>query len=288
MAGGAAAPAAPAAPADAAVKAARPLPPRTVYTDDGTPILSMQPEQTLDELIAEYKGTNATAMTVKAKLGALKASYESYRRVRGDGNCYYRAVAVSFLEHCVRTSDAQALTAFTKRLSEAPDAADSAFVLDWLRGLATSMNQCATDEAFAELRRSVPQHFITDTAFDAHIIMLMRALTAKFILDNESTEVNGIDYATIAMAEGRSLHALVGAIVLVMGEDAQHLVLHALPLACGVSVRCVYLDSVTVGSSSIVDYPPVEPDTIPQAHILLKPGHFDVLYPLASALLKKK
>ena len=61
-----------------------------------------------------------------------------------------------------------------------------------------------------------------------------------------------------------------------MGEDAAAVVHVALPLATGITVRMEYLDRRAGVEQKAYDLP--EDDQPRHAFILIKPGHFDMLY----------
>jgi hypothetical protein len=61
-----------------------------------------------------------------------------------------------------------------------------------------------------------------------------------------------------------------------MGEDAAAVVHVALPLATGITVRMEYLDRRAGVEQKAYDFP--EDDQPRHAFILIKPGHFDMLY----------
>ena len=51
----------------------------------------------MEDLATEFK-FNASMVT---KIQEMEEHYAGYRPIRGDGNCYYRAVGFSFVERCV-------------------------------------------------------------------------------------------------------------------------------------------------------------------------------------------
>ena len=61
-----------------------------------------------------------------------------------------------------------------------------------------------------------------------------------------------------------------------MGEDAASVVHVALPLVTGINVRMEYLDRIKEVEQKDYDFP--ENDEPRHAFILIKPGHFDMLY----------
>jgi ubiquitin thioesterase protein OTUB1 len=60
------------------------------------PLLS--PEADIAELLVEYAANDV----MSAKAGELKAKYKSFRRIRGDGNCMYRAFLFATLRRFIQ------------------------------------------------------------------------------------------------------------------------------------------------------------------------------------------
>lgn len=71
-----------------------------------------------------------------------------------------------------------------------------------------------------------------------------------------------------------------------MGEESEHIHAQVLTDAFQVAVRVMYLDSRDHGtdnSVSKVDFIPegcTGADAVPHVHVLYRPGHYDILYPL--------
>ena len=62
----------------------------------------MQMQQPVDTLKEEF-----TKLSIRNQIDELGQSYASWRRVRGDGNCFFRATYVGALEHAI-SGDASA------------------------------------------------------------------------------------------------------------------------------------------------------------------------------------
>ena len=61
----------------------------------------------LSTLAEQY--TNSTATHLRAKLRTLPLHCDAWRHVRGDGNCFYRAFALGWLEWLVSSTDLDGL-----------------------------------------------------------------------------------------------------------------------------------------------------------------------------------
>ena len=60
-----------------------------------------------------------------------------------------------------------------------------------------------------------------------------------------------------------------------MYREADHLHISALTAALGVCVRVTYMDRTDGGQVNQHDFPE---GSIPQIHLLYRPGHYDIVY----------
>lgn len=60
-----------------------------------------------------------------------------------------------------------------------------------------------------------------------------------------------------------------------MGHESDHIHVTALTLALGINVRIQYMDRGEGGKVNRHDFPE---DSVPDIHLLYRPGHYDILY----------
>ena len=65
----------------------------------GAIILNLHDRCTMNDLKEDFKYNES----MKEKIEEMSVEYDGYRPIRGDGNCYYRAVGFSFLERAMCT-----------------------------------------------------------------------------------------------------------------------------------------------------------------------------------------
>ena len=244
------------------------------------------------ELREEFKFNESLC----GKIEDLSTRYVGYRSIRGDGNCYYRAVAFSFLEKAMRAGENGKTTLRSFRsLVEAAnfrgndDAAIArACVLfridEWIEEGKWTWRQgddfTTVTTTDGDISKYIFATFVEDDEFDKDIILLLRHVTGAFLRTNaESLMPNGMTFemmTTIGMGYA-NLAAFCTQTVEKMGEDAEGVVHMALPAATGINVRMEYLDRRAGVELKPYDFPD---DGAPRsAYILIKPGHFDMLYP---------
>lgn len=122
---------------------------------------------------------------------------------------------------------------------------------------------------------------------DFIIVKLLRRMVAAWLRANgDALSPGGMTYADYAAVMHDGLESFVDSVVEPMGVEAETIVLQVLPRALRLSMRVVYLDRVEgneLGKHNFADKAADDgekaaPEDVP-IHILLKPGHYDVLFP---------
>ena len=86
-----------------------------LYEQSFTAIGRVNERCALEEIYKENPTNN-----VRYRVDELSMNYDSWRKIRGDGNCYYRAVAYSYLENLIRSKHSDLLN-YIKLLEDAKD-----------------------------------------------------------------------------------------------------------------------------------------------------------------------
>lgn len=230
------------------------------------------------------------------KVRALEAmGYRGWRRVRGDGNCFYRAVGFGLLERLAaqegarRTSWGEQIchNLGAVRFEDARHQAGHEGLLDRVRRLAagrawddTGANEVPVPVPTA-LRRSMRS---PGSALDLALVRALRHVAAaclrKLAHDEEASA--GISYEVVCLAQGYGgVEDFCQRVVLPMGTEAEGVVLGALPAALGVGLRVVLLDRRGAKDVPLCDYnvPAGALESgAPVVHLQLRPGHYDLIY----------
>jgi len=180
---------------------------------------------------------------------------KGWRRVRGDGNCFWRSVAFSWLEQlsCLHPSDSRRRT--------------------WAVAMFVQMiDALSTDSEIA----------------DAAFIRALRQLVANFITAHadDSSMPGGISYNAVCRAQGwKDAAHFAMEEVMTMGCEAEGITLPATAMALGIDLCIIFLDRQKASNLTFVDYPargtteveaePVKRLTI---HLQHRPGHYDLIY----------
>ena len=179
--------------------------------------------------------------------------------------------------------------ALRRQLAERPAAASS----DELTGVTGQDVQCDGD-ARAQAQRTVldtepwrggralESALLSDGRADYLFVLAFRCATSAYLLANANDLApNGMAWNDLFAATGTSVESFCADVVNTMGEDARGEVLSALPLALGLSVRTQPLSARRDHGGRFVhpeDFGEPRADGAFDACLLLRPGHYDILY----------
>ncbi|KAG5190602.1 peptidase C65 Otubain-domain-containing protein [Tribonema minus] len=265
---------------------------------------NLGPTQPLAELLREAGLEGKAAET-------LSSSYAAARRVRGDGNCYYRALAFAALEAFLAERRWTELSALRARLAALTFyRAEHGDAHARLMATLQSVQECSGGAAGSD---SAAAQALEDAlcdkegGVDTPLIRACRAVVAGHLEAlPEAPTPGGLTYREIIEAqEGHTIEQYCKDVVLAMGADARDfwIELGVLPRLLG--VRCTIMCVVEDGAPGAAHVHAREcPDAAPNGsssgggsgsgggggaaaqvhvHLLLRRGHYDLLYPLPAA-----
>ncbi|KAK9818446.1 hypothetical protein WJX74_001972 [Apatococcus lobatus] len=251
----------------------------------------------LSALAKEYEAGSSVFVN---KIKTVEASYRAIRRARGDGNCFFRSFVFAYMEQLVNLQDlpernrvVTCIRQWEKKLVEAGFEQlvfedPQMIIIDQLNSLGT----------LDPLKVSVLESNMLDAELANQVVMYFRMLTSAAI------QLRADFFAPFIMGmtdEGLTVEQFRRRCVEPMGEESDHVHIVALTDALQVPVRVVYLDrslNVMAGgfgggdSSAQVNHHDFIPETapsaatatakplIPRVHLLYRPGHYDILYPI--------
>lgn len=210
------------------------------------------------------------------QLQQLENHYTSFRPIRGDGNCYYRAFLYSLVEHVIHNDDQKSqMIEYFK-------------VTSWKNLLAGGYNEMAI-EVFYDTMVELLEGLTTMEAFHEsmnqendvsdYCTWYMRAITAAFLkADTERFLPFCLEFHCHDVAEFCARH------VEPMGQECEQLQVLALAEAIGIAVRIEYMDgrcsaTTTTTAVKMIQAHTFGPDdAIVQLRLLYRPGHYDILY----------
>ncbi len=100
----------------------------------------MSASEDFKALEKEYNASDKEGANFLKKLSVIKEKYSGFRRVRGDGSCFYRAYVFGLLEQLLVMGDKTLSQAVCKRVAESYSTSDDDFVF-----AARRLTHCLTD-----------------------------------------------------------------------------------------------------------------------------------------------
>lgn len=219
--------------------------------------------------------------------GLIEHEYKGWRRVRGDGNCFYRAVGFGLLEQIIAAPDskrqvaASALVCKLKNLSFEEKAEDEGHQQFVERLFRLASGHSWQDGGGLDLLASFEDK--SPDGIDQACIRAIRKLVAQCIITraDDCSLCGGIDFRTLCEVQGLgSPEDFCNTVVLPMGVEAESVVMNALVCALDVGLKLALLDRTEQSGLVFESYePPGEGNSDHfTVHVQLRPGHYDLLY----------
>lgn len=210
----------------------------------------------------------------KQRVDKIKPLYQSWARVRGDGNCYYRAIGVAFMELCCRpTTSPELIIRYANALKLVVDYAVSGTPFETYSYHFSELNTlCMKKQNNSPDIMVHLSNLLQDPQFDQGMVSEMRKLAA-YVLD---VNRRNPDF-TAFMIDSFGSHMNA---ILTWGQEAEGIEFKCMSEALGVHIQHVSVydsDSINTFSPSI--------STEDKIHILYKTGHYDLLYPAEHNML---
>ncbi|KAL5269026.1 hypothetical protein ACHWQZ_G002748 [Mnemiopsis leidyi] len=201
-----------------------------------------------------------------AKIEHLTKSYSKIRRVRGDGNCFYRAYAYTLFDACKR--DAALRDRVFKKLDT---------TLAWLVQL--GMPSFTTEDFHDTFVETLKNHCDSGTydslmetfnndGMSNYLVVYVRLLTSGQ-LQQDSDE-----YLPFVEGLYKDMKEFCDKEVMPVDREADHLQIKALTECLSFPLKLVYVDRSEGGPTELV----IPDGSSPDVSLLYRPGHYDILY----------
>ncbi|KAG8762561.1 hypothetical protein FRC11_008804 [Ceratobasidium sp. 423] len=260
----------------------------THYYYDPSPPLITRIDR-LSELKEDYRNPGSERSTIiRRKINYLRfeLGYTGLRRARGDGNCFYRSFAFSYLEQIIFAEDrAVAVVSaldyleVAQNLLEAamPDNKFSKQMHLFMRDLIRNIELGKTDQrrllkTFQDPRDSDDIVAYVRLLASAYIRLTPEMHASVFHPDDPGVVISPIDFCVYFVEE--------------MNQDADHLQISALSRTLNVAVHIYRLDEKIDGiapndqdiPAHCTRFTPTDAPTLTEpVALLFRPGHYDIL-----------
>ena len=207
-----------------------------------------------------------------AKIDSLRASSHHFRRIRPDGNCFYRAYFFGILERAITAPavgvEIDLIRTHLKSLAErCKESGYEAFAVDdFFEYVDEKLSDLSINPTMEMLRTQV----FSDVSGDGYLMAFMRCCCGTFIKENAS------EFEAFLPNEYSTCHDFVRGEVDPMFRDCDNIQISALSRALQVPLKIVYLDQ-TEGPATCHVFGPPEVRSR-EVKLLYKPGHYDILY----------
>ncbi|ESO02538.1 hypothetical protein HELRODRAFT_184997 [Helobdella robusta] len=198
------------------------------------------------------------------KVQILKQRYSNFRRVRGDGNCFYRAFGFACLENfldkpeeCLRFRDVA--TGCKDELVSLgfPECT----VEDFYTVFVETLDLINSEKSLEKLLE-----VINDQSTSDYIVVFLRLLVSGHLQQNS-------DFYSCFLEDHKTMKDFCSQEVEPMNKESDQIHVIALTTCTNIGVRIEYLDR----SDSLNNH--VFPDNLtPSITLMYRPGHYDILY----------
>ncbi|XP_065322324.1 ubiquitin thioesterase OTUB1-like isoform X2 [Gordionus sp. m RMFG-2023] len=223
------------------------------------------------------------------KLKELSNKYAFIRRVRGDGNCFFRAFAFSYFEYLSnhKLQIDKFLSVCKDYKSQLINSGTSDYILeDFYQSVETSL---------ISIRDNLPEgnldEIFNDDGLSNYIVIYLRLITSRYLINNADFFQNFIEgYDNVENFCAQEVE--------VMNRESDHIHILALSSALSATILIEYLDrnlnpnnadndvdnsssnQISIKSSNQHTFGSDGNDDSPsQIYLLYKPGHYDIIYP---------
>jgi ubiquitin thioesterase protein OTUB1 len=226
-------------------------------------------------LDAEYQNDNV----YMSKVNYIKEKYDTIRKVRPDGNCFFRAFGFSCLEYLIKNKkDYDAFKQIAINSKEKlvklgfPQFTIEDFhdtFMEVIERVKPSDSDPNKTESGANPQQELHRLF-NEQGYSDYVVVFLRLITSGQLQEGADFYLNFID-GNLTMAE--FCHQEVEP----MYKESDHIHIIAICSALNIGVRVEYMDR---GEGQLTTTNHDFPDGLdPKVFLLYRPSHYDILYP---------
>lgn len=202
--------------------------------------------------------------TPGAKYKDLSSQFSSVRQVRGDGNCFYRALCFAHLESILH--NARALQRFKEKIIQTCEdfssaGFDESSFKHHLNNVVYVVEQCQAGEQEDVLLRLFNEHLTSDS-----VVQYLRLLTSAHLQNHADFFCNFVEAPNLQVYCHQEVEA--------MAMECDHVDILALSQALDICIHIVSME----GDEQLAHH--IIPENAePSLHLLYKTSHYNILYP---------
>ncbi|KAI8800096.1 peptidase C65 Otubain-domain-containing protein [Cladochytrium replicatum] len=228
-------------------------------------------KSSFDWLREEYTGGEPIYLS---KIESLSQTCGSMRKIRKDGNCFYRAFAFRLCEIVAASTSASFQNNVRARVSATSDLLSSqGYDMELLQDFMEPFADALKAESVAKVEESLGTEYVSDT-----IVCFLRLLTAAELKKNREV-YEAFNDGTM------TLDQFIGTQVEPMNVEADQLQMVALSNVLGIRIKVANLDASKT-SDGTINWHTLDPfmsevvagSEAVSVDMLYRPGHYDVVY----------
>lgn len=219
-------------------------------------------------------------------LQGICTQYSGFRKIGGDGNCYYRAVAFGLLEQLVLDGAYENFVVIRNILDTVTYAVGSTEA-EYHAELMYLLSEAASGRAWSNTEQLQASFLAAASNIDAALVRACRNLLGNYLVTNEDELYNDLPLKVCILSVNEDvtdMSAYCDKYVRRMGEDAEGAFLELGLLPSLLRMGCV-IHNLDLSAQKEIEcpYQPIHGDCLGMVHILLRPGHYDLLYPMGAS-----
>lgn len=203
--------------------------------------------------------------TPGAKYKDLSSQFSTVRQVRGDGNCFYRALCFAHLESVLH--NARALQRFKEKVVQTCEdfssaGFDESSFKHHLNTVVSVVEQCQADEQEDTLLRLFNEPMTSDS-----VVQYLRLLTSAHLQNQADFFCNFVEAPNLLVYCHQEVEA--------MAMECDHVDILALSQALDVCIHIVSME----GDEEQLAHHVIPEGAEPSLHLLYQTSHYNILYP---------
>uniref|UniRef100_A0A224XHN8 Ubiquitin thioesterase n=1 Tax=Panstrongylus lignarius TaxID=156445 RepID=A0A224XHN8_9HEMI len=228
------------------------------------------PKESLSTLESEYLNDEI----YRRKVQNLYVKYDSIRRTRPDGNCFFRAFGFAYLEQLINKKDEyESFRELAKKSKDKLIALSfPQFTLEDFHDVFMEV-VTVVGRGGNEAREQLYKMF-NEQGYSDYVVVYLRLIASAHLQEKQEFYSNFIE-------GNRTVVDFCHQEVEPMYKESDHIHIIALSSALNVGVRVKYMDRGEASEVMAHDFPE-EVASAPAniaVHLLYRPGHYDILYP---------
>ena len=222
----------------------------------------------ITKLVDEYKSNEEYSKSVQN----IAQKYKYIRKVRRDGNCFYRSFIFRIFEHICIKQDKTLFEKIKQKLTESKELIERngyqwIVVEDFYNLFLKEFNDCFNSLSYQYTIRDYLDTLFSEKDKGNYLIYFIRFCIAAYLKENKETYQAYIE---------EDIDVWVGHEVEAIDHTADQIQIMACVNYFDIGVKIEYLNK---NSSEVVKLPHDKPDKEFFIFLLYTPGHYDILYP---------